>query len=935
MRALARRNTELLLLFAAAPIVILLYAMYVINTGADISFRTLAVPIGLAAAFAIAHLAIRFLAPAADSAILPVVFLLSGIGITFVTRLAPELAIRQVMWLFLSIAAMISVLIVVRNLERLARYRYTIVIIGLVLLLMPIFIGAERGGSKLWIDVGTLFSFQPGELAKVFIVLFLAAYLSQNREALAISNIKILGIALPPFRMLLPLLIMWLITMGIVVFERDLGSALLFYGIFLIMLYTATGRWTYVLIGLLLLAFGGFMAYELFSHVQIRFQIWLDPFKDPSGAGLQIVQSLYSLADGGLIGSGIGRGLPTKIPIVESDFIFSAIAEEMGLLGGAAVLLLYIVFAIRGFLTAARAKSDMAAFTAVGLTSAISLQAFIIVGGVTKFIPLTGVTLPFMSQGGTSLFTSFIIVALLLRAGDSGTGVESELEGDGLSDKDRAASGSHSLNESLKTPESGVLGRVALGRRLTVLVTFFAVIFALLIANLTWIQVVKAEELRNMPSNNHTMTKANLVERGSIITSDGVTLAESIQSNEGVYTRSYPAGSLASHVVGYISDRYGSAGIEAQQNDTLTGHANFSTWEGALNALSGKTPPGNDVMLTINSQIQRAAQRSMQGVKGAVVVIDPRTGAILAMVSTPSYDNSQIVELLNSSGKSDVLFNRATQALYAPGSTFKVVTMAAALDSGTATGDSVYNGRSPIEIGGAKVTNFGNSSWGDITLRKALEDSVNTVFAQVGNELGPDLLVEYSKRFGYGSAIGKGINSTASLMPDPAEMTEWETAWASVGQPVGQHKSPAGPQTTIIQNAVVAATIANNGVVMEPYIVDKVLSPEGEVLSSSSPRTIGKALSINANETLRESMLAVIKSGTGRQARIDGVQVAGKTGTAETNNKRADSHFIGFAPYDSPTVAVAVVVEQANDRSAAKVAQQVMKATLIAQGVIK
>ena len=413
---MSRRNTELLLLIASAFPVILLYAMYVLTAGAAISFETLAVPIGLFAAFAAAHIAVRILAPGADPAILPIVFILSGIGITFVTRLAPALAISQLIILFVSVALMVGTLALVKNLDVVMRYKYTFGIIGIILLMLPIFIGTTISGSKLWIRIAG-FTIQPGEFAKVFIVLFLAGYLAENRELL--SNRKILGFKIPRLRLLLPLFAVWGVCLLVVVFERDLGSAVLFYTIFLLMLYVATGRFSYVVIGLALLAVGAVGAYKFLSHVQVRFQVWVDPFKDAQGQGYQIVQSLFSLADGGLVGVGIGNGMANNIPVVESDFIFSAIGEEMGLLGGGAVLILFMLFAVRGLTTAARAKSDLAAFSATGLTAAISFQAFLIVGGVTRLIPLTGVTLPFMSQGGSSLSSSRSCCAPVTRRPDA------------------------------------------------------------------------------------------------------------------------------------------------------------------------------------------------------------------------------------------------------------------------------------------------------------------------------------------------------------------------------------------------------------------------------------------------------------------------------------------------------------------------------------
>ena len=925
-----RRNTELFLLCLAAVPVVLLYAMYVLNSSAQLSLSTLGVPLGLFAAFAAAHVAIRFLAPGADSAILPIVFALSGTGITFLTRLAPDAAVSQVVWLFLSVAAMVAVLALVRDLDSLADYKYTIGIAGVVLLVLPMLLGTEQNGSKLWIYIGN-FSFQPGEFAKIAITLFLAFYLAANREALSASMRRFGPFTLPRLRMLLPLLVMWGISLLVVVFETDLGSALLFFAFFVIMIYVATGRVSYVVVSLLLLAVGGVACYFLFGHVQNRINIWIDPWSAASSGGYQLVQGLYSLADGGLVGSGIGNGLSTTIPFVQSDFIFAAIGEEMGLLGASAILILFLLFCVRGLATAARAKSDCSAFAAVGLTCAISIQAFIIVGGVTKLLPLTGVTLPFMSQGGTSLLASFLIVGLLLRAGDEGTGRETEMRSATERESSRrdplltlasqaqaapvgahAASvvhGSHARGRfGLTTAESGVLGRVALGKRLTALITVFSLFFAALVANLTYIQQIDAERIQSLPSNSHTIARSAYVQRGAIITSDGVTLAESTQQPDGTYTRSYPQGTLARHTVGYISTQYGSDGVEATMNETLTGRKDYSDWRSALYSLAGVAQPGSTVQLTINSQIQRAAESALEGYTGAIVVLDPKTGAVLASASSPTYSVDELDQVI-SSGTNGELVNRATQALYAPGSTFKALTLAAALDAGTTTLDSAVSAPASIEIGGAAVTNMHGTDYGETTVEDAFAASANTAFAQIGTAVGSNALVSYANAFGYGQEIGQDFPSLASLMPDPAEMTEWETAWAACGQPVGQHASPAGPQTTVMQNAVVAQAIANGGIAMDPYVVSHVLSPEGVETSTTTPRSLGQAVSAETATQLKEAMLAVVEHGTGASAQVSGTRVAGKTGTAEVEGGNINSLFIGFAPYDEPTLVISVCVE--------------------------
>lgn len=940
---MSRRTTELLLLIAAAFPVTLLYSLYVVNAGAVLSFQTLAVPLGLFAAFAAAHIGVRLFAPGADPALLPIVFALSGIGITFVTRLEPSASMGQIIYLFLGVALMVGTLAVVKNLEVVKRYKYVLGAAGIALLVLPMLIGTEIYGSKLWIKIGS-FQFQPGEFAKVFIVLFLAGYLAENRELLSISNRTVLGVKLPRLRLLYPLFIVWGVCLLVVAFERDLGSALLFYTIFLIMLYVATGRVSYVLIGLVLLAVGAFGMYQIMGHVQVRVAIWLDPFKDAQNLGFQIVQALYSLADGGLLGVGIGKGLGgDTIPVVASDMIFAAIGEEMGLLGGAAVLLLFMLFAVRGLTTAARAKSDLAAFSAAGLTAAISFQAFTIVGGVTKLIPLTGVTLPFMSQGGSSLLASFVIVALLLRAGDEATGRSTEIANTSteltpVGYRPGGSRGSHVRRPALDTPESGLLGRVALANRLTRTVFLFTALFAVLIGNLTYIQVFKAAEYQDMPSNNHTITKARYIKRGSIITADGLTLAESIQQEDGTYVRSYPNGNLAAHAVGYYSQQYGSSGVESSQDKTLTGSKDYSSWQNALNSLAGITEPGNSVQLTIDSCIQQAAEQALAGRKGAIVVLDPRTGAVLAWASAPAYDNTDIaaaMEAANASGGADTsMFDRATQALYSPGSTFKTVTLSSALENGVAALSSTYSSPGRMEIGGADVVSVNEQGHGTITLDRAFAVSSNTVFGQVAEQLGADRLVATAQAFGYGQNLGIDFSTAASIMPDPADMSTWELAWAGAGQPVGQGHTP-GPQTTVMQNAVIAAAIANNGIAMNPYVVGQILAPDGTVIKTTRERSLGQAVSSGTAEQVKEAMLDVVQNGSGSAAGIAGVKVAGKTGTAETNSATPNSTFIGFAPYDTPTLAVSLVLEETteNEATAAAVAGQVLRAALAAQGM--
>ena len=920
---MTRRNIELVLLCVAAPIVVLLFAMLAVNQGLALNATTLGVPIGIFVAFIIAHLATRKFAPKADPAILPIVFALSGIGICFVERLAPNLAMNQVMWLFLGVAFMVLVMALVRNLDKVANYKYTLMIVGFLLLLSPLVpgLGQEIYGSRIWLGIGK-FSFQPGEIAKIAIVLFLAGYLAQNREMLSVFTWRVGPFNLPDIRTLLPLLLMWLVALVIVVFEKDLGSALVFFFLFLVMLYVATGKKFYLVVGLGLIAIGGVGAYLAFGHVQVRVDNWLDPFADAQNTGYQLVQGIYSIADGDLFGVGVGRGLAEQIPVVESDYIFAAIAEEIGLLGAAGVLLLFLCLAIRGFVTAARAKSDVSSFVAVGLTTMIVLQAFIIVGGVTRLIPLTGLTLPFISQGGSSLLASFIAVGFLMRCGDEGTGVGSEV-----------ASATSSLHAN------SVLGRVSLGKRLTHAMIILSTLFALLVANLTLIMVVQANYYQNMPGNNHTLAKESRTERGTISTYDGVILAQSVQQEDGTYERVYPAGNLATHVVGYASTQFGTSGIEAAENDTLKGQQNYASWTDVLNSLAGIGGVGNDVTLTLNSKIQQAAQDALSGYAGACVVMDPETGAVLGMASSPTYDAANFAAEIekanaNPDGESTLL-NRAIQTLYAPGSTFKIVTLATALEDGVASEDTVFSSPGTMDIGNAPVTNFNKNSYGDITLARATELSSNTVFGQLGVEMGAEKLVDGADKFGFNRKIDFTLNTATSLMAEPDEMTKWELAWSAAGEPVNpqNHPSPAGPQATVLEMALVGCAIANDGAIMNPYLVEGVYNANGERSFTATPNKFLQAVSKETANRVKDVLKGVVTDGTGTAAALPGVEVAGKTGTAEKENGN-DSWFVGMAPADNPRVVVAINLELADEGMGTERAQNVLRTALQVQGLL-
>ena len=378
----------------------------------------------IAALFAV-HLAFVLSGRRTDQLLLPAVGLLGGIGLLLMIRLPQNLAgslgglaQTQLVWLLIGLGIIAVLAVAVRNDVWLRRYKYTWAAVGVALLLLVFLFGNETNGARLSLTLGPI-SGQPSELLKVILVVFLAGYLSENRPLLVEESTKIGPIRLPPLPYLAPMVAMWAIALGIVIVQRDLGAALLFFAVFLLLLYVSTARVSFVVLGVGAFVVGAGALYFLFSHVRTRIDVWLDPFADPAGAGYQVVQALHAFARGGLIGTGLGGGLPTiagrpPIPALHTDFPFAALGEELGLVGILAILGLYLVLVQRGLRIASAAQDEFRAILAAGLSLVIGVQAFIIAGGNLKLIPLTGITLPFVSYGGSSLLANAVIVGLLI-----------------------------------------------------------------------------------------------------------------------------------------------------------------------------------------------------------------------------------------------------------------------------------------------------------------------------------------------------------------------------------------------------------------------------------------------------------------------------------------------------------------------------------------
>jgi cell division protein FtsW (lipid II flippase) len=423
-----RRNAELFLLILALGIVLLAWVTTDLNRNGTVPANIIPVAGGFTVLALAVHLVLRWKAAYADPVLLPIVTVLNGFGLVMIHRLdlargklgTDGDAYRQIIWTALGVGLAIAVIIVLRDHRLLRRYTYVSMAVGFVLLLLPLVpgLGQTINGSQIWISLGPL-NFQPGEFAKIALAIFFAGYLVQTRDVLSLAGKRVLGFTFPRGRDLGPILVAWLLAVLILVFQKDLGSALLFFGLFVAMLYVATERVSWIAIGLLLFGLAVAFALSAFTHFQKRVDLWLDPFSpDNLERSNQLANGLWGMASGGLTGTGLGAGRPWLTSFAESDFIFSSLGEELGLFGSVGIIVLYLIFCERGIRTALGVRDGFGKLLAVGLTFSVAFQLFIVIGGVTRVIPLTGLTTPFMSLGGSSLLANWVIVALLLRISD-------------------------------------------------------------------------------------------------------------------------------------------------------------------------------------------------------------------------------------------------------------------------------------------------------------------------------------------------------------------------------------------------------------------------------------------------------------------------------------------------------------------------------------
>lgn len=797
--------------------------------------------------FAALHAGLTLVQPGADPFVLPLAALLGGVSIAFLARLDADLAVWQLRWLSAGGVALL-VLAGVNVMRVPPALVHAAAAVTFLVLVWTALYGVEAGGSRAWVGIGR-FGVQPVEAARVVLVWCWAHWL------------------LPPAR--LPAGLAWTAAMvAALLAQRELGYPLLLAAVAAVMIYVATGR-RRVLVGALALgAVTAGIIQRLFPHLERRVIAWLDPWGDPYGAGYQPLQALFALAEGGLLGRGIGVGAPAIIPEVHTDFLLAAVGEELGFLGAAALVTAMALLVGRALVIARRLPAAPEGLLAAGIGLLVGLQSLWMVAALVRALPLSGVGLPLVSYGGSAALSNLAALGLLLRV-SGGSALEPTPTGDGV---------------------SGRLGLVAKGA---------AAAFVVVVALMAYWQAVRAD-LRTHPYNPRPALQGQLEARGGILDRRGEPLAET-RTRGGTPVRELVGPASLVHVVGYADTRFGLAGIEAAYHADLAGLVRdlAEWWRDPLR----RRPRGRDVLLTIDNRVQSAAERALAGRRGAVVVLRPQTGEVLAMSSHPTFSPAELPRLLTGREEAAPLLNRATQGLYPPGSTFKVLTMAAALDAG-------------LIASSEQLT----------ALKQALAISSNTPFANLVLQLGARELAAAAGRAGFGARLIAEVPGAVSPLPTAA--TAGDLTQAGIGQ--------GHLVATPLQMAVVAAAIANQGIAMKPHLVREVRAADGRTARMVRAESLGPPVfSPAAARAVTEAMVLAVEEGTARAAAVPGVRVAGKTGTAEAPNGDTHAWFIGFAPAFQPEVAVAVVIEGGGSggRVAAPAGGAVLAAALDAVGL--
>lgn len=870
----------------------------------------------------------RLLYPKLSRLLLRNMLMLLAISFIMLTRLSFNIALKQLIIVAFSFAVSLFIPLLIRYINHLQNYGWVYGLAGALLLAIVLIAGTTSFGATNWISVFGL-SFQPSELVKVIFVLSMASLL---RDDISFKKVCIIS-ALAAAHVL------------ILVLQKDLGAALIFFVAYIFILYAATLQPLLFLGGLLAGSGAAYAAYQLFYHVRVRVMAWYNPFAYIDKEGYQITQSLFAIGTGGWFGMGINEGKPTEIPVVESDFIFSALSEELGGIFVICIILIYLSCFIMLTDIALKQEESFYRLTVSGFAVMFIFQIFLSVGGVIKFIPSTGVTLPLISQGGSSVFATIIMFMIVqgIYMRNKRPKAEEEAIAEGVAAIPVSLGGDtpakSKANRSMQTgqkavavvgedgtikddlkeaAEAGVNDMLQEGAGAVKKATkaknykkpvynisyIFLGLFVLMVGYYTYFQLVRSKEIIDNPYNRRQEVLADRIVRGQIMSADNKVLARTVVDEEGNESREYPFADLFAHVVGRT--KKGISGLELSENIRLL-TSNKNSFKLMYSDLIGEKSPGDNVITTLNTELQQIAYDALGNNRGAVVVMEPASGKILAMVSKPSYDPNQIDEiwdeLIIDEKQQSPLLNRATQGLYPPGSTFKLLTALEFIRENPDYRSYEYKCKGSIEYNSMIINCYDRKKHGLLELPLAFAKSCNTSFANIGRDLDIDSFYKLCTDFYFNKPLPVEMVSNQSSY-------SLKTGTASIKEAMQTAIGQGNTLITPLHNAMIAATVANGGLMMKPYIVDKIINVDGGRVKKYNPQQIGRPMSPTEAAYIGIMMRRVVTDGTGKKLMDLEPAAAGKTGSADhASNEPSHAWFIGYAPYDDPKLVVSVIVE--------------------------
>ncbi len=891
----------------------------------------------------------RIAYPQFDRALLNHMFMFLCTGMIMITRISVTKAVRQFAIIIVSLALALLVPVLIGKVKLLKKLTWGYALCGLAALGVVLLLGAVTNGSKISFSLFG-FTFQPSEFVKLLFLFFLAGLLCDR----------------PNWQKVLLSAVVSLLYVMILAASTDLGSAAIFFVMYVFVLYIATGKFRYIFLSAAAGLGGCMAAYKLFYHIKVRVAVWLDPWRDVTGKGYQLAQSLFAIGTGGWFGFGLCQGKPESIPYVEADFIFSAISEELGVLYGICLILLCLICFLNFVRIAYGISNTFLKLLSYGVGITYIFQVFLTVGGGIKLIPLTGVTLPLVSYGGSSVMVTILMFAVVQGAAvwnerwaeeaevskeaeepenlwgetdensekptaeetadmqDEKTADTADKEPADTESKEPADTENKVLtitvtgetdeapdrerDEPDKENAAALIEAVSVKRRTVFLTGVFCVLFLAMTVHILIFMTMQREEVVNHPFNiTRQQALSELNVRGTIKTENGEVLAYTRPEEDGTETRRYPYDAIFAHVVGYAAN--GGMGIEAAMSYRLVS-THQSIGGQITNDLNNEKNRGDTVITTLDVSLQELAYRLLGDQDGAIVVMEPSTGKILAMVSKPDFNPNEIEAVwddLIAEEESSVLVNRVTQGLYPPGSTFKIFT---ALEYMRENPDGMqeysYRCRGNYQTqDGHTIHCYGHHAHGTLSFEQSFARSCNSSFANIGMTLDREAFARTLDELYFNRELPGAMRTNMSrilINPDTEDYGMLQTA-------IGQGETLITP----MHLCMVTCAVANGGELMAPYVVSRIENCEGDIVRSYEPQSCGNMISSEEADQLAELMMAVCEYGTGYRLENEAFVVAGKTGSAEFDSDSDGTHawFTGYAPADDPQIAVTIIIEKA------------------------